>query len=74
MQHFDIVAIEKVVDWFNVMTYDLHGTWDSTDKFIGPIVNAHTNLTEIDLTMDLFWRNKVSELSFDAAVADGVTD
>ncbi|GFF87212.1 chitotriosidase-1 [Aspergillus udagawae] len=59
MQHFDIVAIEKVVDWFNVMTYDLHGTWDSTDKFIGPIVNAHTNLTEIDLTMDLFWRNKI---------------
>ena len=32
---------------------------DSTDRFIGPIVNAHTNLTEIDLTMDLFWRNKV---------------
>jgi chitinase len=60
MQHFDIVSIEKVVDWFNVMTYDLHGTWDSTDKFIGPIVNAHTNLTEIDLTMDLFWRNNVS--------------
>lgn len=32
---------------------------DSTDKFIGPIVNAHTNLTEIDQTMDLFWRNNV---------------
>lgn len=59
MQHFDIVAIEKTVDWLNVMTYDLHGTWDSTDRFIGPIVNAHTNLTEIDNTMDLFWRNKV---------------
>ena len=30
MQNFDIVAIEKNIDWFNVMTYDLHGTWDST--------------------------------------------
>ena len=59
MQNFDIVKLEKIVDWFNVMTYDLHGTWDSTDKFIGPIVNAHTNLTEIDQTMDLFWRNKI---------------
>lgn len=80
MQNFDIVKLEKIVDWFNVMTYDLHGTWwvgsssqrfgpffrkahvhfrDSTDKFIGPIVNAHTNLTEIDQTMDLFWRNNV---------------
>ncbi|MCJ1270850.1 hypothetical protein MMC22_010747 [Lobaria immixta] len=60
MQNFDIVKLEKIVDWFNVMTYDLHGTWDSTDKFIGPIVNAHTNLTEIDQTMDLFWRNNIN--------------
>lgn len=30
MQNFDIVAIEKNIDWLNVMTYDLHGTWDST--------------------------------------------
>lgn len=22
MQHFDIVALEKSVDWFNIMTYD----------------------------------------------------
>ena len=27
MQNFDIKAIESIVDWFNVMTYDLHGTW-----------------------------------------------
>jgi chitinase len=92
MQNFDIIKISKIVDWFNVMTYDLHGTWyekhdknlglpkltnirDSTDRFIGPVVNAHTNLTEIDseeyhlffeftlliitVTMDLFWRNQV---------------
>lgn len=60
MQNFDIVAIEKTIDWFNVMTYDLHGTWDSTDPYIGPYVYAHTNLTEIDQTMDLFWRDSIS--------------
>lgn len=59
MQNFDIVKIEPIVDWFNVMTYDLHGTWDSTDPYIGAVVYAHTNLTEIDLTMDLFWRNNI---------------
>ncbi|KAF1849934.1 glycoside hydrolase family 18 protein [Cucurbitaria berberidis CBS 394.84] len=59
MQNFDIVAISKVIDWFNVMSYDLHGTWDSTNPYIGPIVGAHTNLTEIDLTMDLLWRNNI---------------
>ena len=59
MQHFDIVSISKYIDFFNVMTYDLHGTWDSTDKFIGPYIYAHTNLTEIDQTMDLLWRNSI---------------
>ena len=38
---------------------DLHGTWDSTDKYIGSIINAHTNLTEIDLAMQLLWRNNI---------------
>ncbi|KAJ6086050.1 glycoside hydrolase family 18 protein [Penicillium sp. IBT 16267x] len=60
MQNFDIVSIEKYIDWFNVMTYDLHGTWDSTGPYIGPYVYAHTNLTEIDQTMDLFWRNSIT--------------
>ena len=27
MQNFDIKSIEPIVNWFNVMTYDLHGTW-----------------------------------------------
>lgn len=60
LKNFDIVKIEKIVDWFNVMTYDLHGTWDATDQYIGAEVYAHTNLTEIDQTMNLFWRNNVS--------------
>ncbi|RMZ76522.1 hypothetical protein DV738_g4881, partial [Chaetothyriales sp. CBS 135597] len=59
MRNFDIKAIEPIVDWFNVMTYDLHGTWDSTDPYIGAVVNAHTNLTEITQTMDLLWRNHI---------------
>jgi chitinase len=25
LQHFDVVGLEQYVDWFNVMTYDLHG-------------------------------------------------
>lgn len=59
MQNFDIVSIAKVIDWFNVMTYDLHGTWDASDPYIGSVIDAHTNLTEIDQTMDLLWRNNI---------------
>ncbi|RSL86747.1 hypothetical protein CDV31_016357 [Fusarium ambrosium] len=58
MRHFDITASAKAVDYINVMSYDLHGIWDS-DNPIGSQVLAHTNLTEIDLALDLFWRNKV---------------
>jgi chitinase len=37
------------------MTYDLHGTWDSTNP-IGNIVQGHTNLTEIEQALELFWQ------------------
>lgn len=46
------------VDWVNVMSYDLHGVWDATNP-IGNTVLSHTNLTEIKLALDLFWRNSI---------------
>lgn len=48
----------EYVDWVNLMSYDLHGVWDS-DNPIGNQVLSHTNLTEIDLALNLFWRNDV---------------
>lgn len=38
------------------MSYDLHGVWDGASKVIGPKVAPHTNVTEIDLGLDLLWR------------------
>ncbi|KAH6655547.1 hypothetical protein BKA67DRAFT_240673 [Truncatella angustata] len=58
LRWFDLPALAKYVNYFNVMAYDLHGIWDSTDP-IGPYVYAHTNLTEIDLALDLFWRSDI---------------
>ncbi|KAK3933773.1 putative glycosyl hydrolases family 18 protein [Diplogelasinospora grovesii] len=46
-------------DMVNVMSYDLHGTWDGPKDQIGSIVLAHTNLTEIQVAFDLFWRNDI---------------
>jgi chitinase len=59
MRHFDLVSLSKTIDWFNIMTYDLHGTWDSTVKDIGSTIHAHTNLTEINEAMELLWRNDI---------------
>ena len=58
MRHFDIKNTVENVDFVNVMSYDLHGVWDG-DNPIGKQVLAHTNLTEIKLALDLFWRNSV---------------
>ncbi|KAJ7300594.1 hypothetical protein DFH08DRAFT_725187, partial [Mycena albidolilacea] len=56
LQHFDLPGLLESADWVNVMTYDLHGFWDGKDIWIGPIVAAHTNLTEIDEAFKLYWR------------------
>lgn len=42
------------------MSYDLHGTWDKGNDWVGPYLNAHTNLTEIADALDLLWRNNIS--------------
>ena len=60
LQHFDLQGIQSHVDWFNLMAYDLHGTWDAASKFVGPYIAPHTNITEIDLGLDLLWRSGVS--------------
>ena len=59
LQHFDLLGIQKSVDWFNLMAYDLHGIWDAQSKFVGPYIAPHTNITEIDLGLDLLWRSGV---------------
>ncbi|KAF2824330.1 glycoside hydrolase [Ophiobolus disseminans] len=55
LRWFDLPGMLKYCDWINVMTYDLHGTWDSNNP-IGNIVQGHTNLTEIGTALELFWR------------------
>lgn len=59
LRWFDLKGMEANVDFLNVMTYDIHGVWDSTNKFTGPYVRPHTNLTEIRDSLGLFWRSNV---------------
>ncbi|RDH30342.1 hypothetical protein BDQ94DRAFT_161391 [Aspergillus welwitschiae] len=57
LQNFDVPGmLEAGADWTNIMTYDLHGTWDASDVWIGSVMLAHTNLTEIKSALDLMWR------------------
>ncbi|RYP62498.1 hypothetical protein DL769_007277 [Monosporascus sp. CRB-8-3] len=59
LQHFDIEKIAAHVDYFNIMTYDFHGSWDTPESWLGNHLNSHTNLTEIEDALDLLWRNQI---------------
>ena len=59
MRWFNMGELAKYVDWINLMSYDLHGSWDSPESYIGSYVYAHTNLTEISDALNLLWRNDV---------------
>lgn len=60
LRHFDIVKLQDSVEFFNIMSYDLHGTWDEGKDWTQPWLNSHTNLTEITEYLDLLWRNDIA--------------
>ncbi|KUI70319.1 Chitotriosidase-1 [Cytospora mali] len=58
LRGFNVAGMINVAgaDWMNIMTYDLHGVWDGDDPYIGAVLGAHTNLTEIKEALDLLWK------------------
>jgi GH18 family chitinase len=60
LQHFNIAKLEGSVNFFNIMSYNLHGAWDGHSKWMEPQLNSHTNLTKITNVLDLLWRNNIN--------------
>jgi GH18 family chitinase len=44
----------------NSLTRVIDGVWDKHVEDIGNIAQAHTNLTEIDASLELMWRNNIN--------------
>ncbi|KXT03919.1 hypothetical protein AC578_9254 [Pseudocercospora eumusae] len=59
LKGFDLAGLDPYVDWFNLMAYDIHGTWDGHNPYTKAVVQPHTNVTEIKMALDLLWRNDV---------------
>ncbi|KAJ5600690.1 hypothetical protein N7450_001757 [Penicillium hetheringtonii] len=59
LKGFDIKGMSDHVNYFNFMSYDIHGTWDGNSEYTSSVVNPHTNLTEISSGLDLLWRNNI---------------
>ncbi|UKZ78670.1 hypothetical protein TrVFT333_006416 [Trichoderma virens FT-333] len=68
LQYFDLQELVKHVNFINLMSYDLHGIWDETNE-IGKQILAHTNLTEVDQALDLFWLNDISPTMINLGIA-----
>ncbi|KAK9775004.1 putative chitinase [Seiridium cardinale] len=63
MRYFNLDDLSDQVDFFNVMTYDLHGPWDQpylwSDQQTGT-VRGHADSRDIETGLDLLWRNGVT--------------
>ncbi|PNP44197.1 hypothetical protein THARTR1_11088 [Trichoderma harzianum] len=68
LQWFNLGELVKHVNYINLMSYDLHGIWDQNNE-IGKQILAHTNLTEVDHALELFWRNNVDPKMINLGVA-----
>jgi chitinase len=55
--------MQQYVDWFGVMTYDLHGPWDEKVVQIGKVVLGHTNVPEISNWTQPLWYDGVDPVS-----------
>ena len=60
LRHFDLSGLAEYVDWFNVMSYDIHGAWDANIESLGPIVRPHTDMQEIRSGMQMFYKNGIT--------------
>lgn len=59
LRNFAIGEMSKHLDFINVMSYDIHGTWDADIASLGPVVRSHTNIKEIEGALELFLRDGV---------------
>jgi GH18 family chitinase len=51
-QHYERDQITQYLDWINLMTYDLHGTWDSVTNFNAPLYQDTMDPGDSSLNVD----------------------
>ncbi len=50
--HYELDQIPAYLDWINLMTYDMHGSWDSATNFNAPLYGASGDPIKNDVTVD----------------------
>ncbi len=52
IRNFELVGVAGVVDWMNLMGYDLHGTWEQTTNFSAPLFRPANDPGDPGLDID----------------------
>ncbi|KAH6638816.1 glycoside hydrolase superfamily, partial [Boeremia exigua] len=69
LRWFKPKEMQQYVDWFGVMTYDLHGPWDEKVVQIGKVVLGHTNVPEISNWTQPLWYDEVDPAKVNLGLA-----
>ncbi|KAH6669729.1 glycoside hydrolase superfamily [Plectosphaerella plurivora] len=59
LRHYDLAGMTKYINWFNLKSYDMHGPNGGDNGWKDLKIQTHSNLTEIDNTLDLLWHEGV---------------
>jgi chitinase len=51
--YFDLPGLDASLDWFNVMTYDMHGTWEDTTNFQAPLYPSSSSPSADEALMNV---------------------
>ncbi|KAF7864528.1 hypothetical protein EAF04_006660 [Stromatinia cepivora] len=55
LQFFDPINLEPYTNFFNFMSYDLHGPWEASDPSLGAFVRPQTSLPDITTALSPLW-------------------
>ncbi|EDN91274.1 hypothetical protein SS1G_00677 [Sclerotinia sclerotiorum 1980 UF-70] len=55
LQFFDPINLEPYTTFFNFMSYDLHGPWESTNPSLGAYIRPQTSLLDINSVLSPLW-------------------
>lgn len=64
---FDANSMQSSVDWFDFMSYDLQGTWDSTA--IGSVVRGQTDIRDIQNATIPLWFDDLDPAKLNLGIA-----
>ena len=59
LRHFNLPGLLEHVDWFNIMSYNIHGVWDAEMPSLGLYIQLHTNIIEIKSGIEMFHKNGI---------------